>query len=202
LTSSKDDWIHDLKLIAERGFVVVGVDNVGHGKRKDPDFDSKFSQNNPNFWQNFVPAIQATASEMPLLIDELVRCGFALEHKMGALGVSMGGLIVYSAILVEPRLSTAVTIVSSPEWWGLEREDSPHHYPEKFSEVKLLSITAAQDTTVPNKYTSSFHEKLRARFDEYSSRLEHKIYPASDHMMNPDWDDAWNTALTWFENYL
>lgn len=199
LTSSKDDWLHDLKQIAEQGFMVVGIDNADHGERKHPDFAMKYSEDNPKFWEHFTDAIQMTASEMPLLIDELVKRSFALEHKVGALGVSMGGFIVYSAILLEPRLSKAVTLVSAPEWWGLEHPNSPHHDIEKFSNIKLLSITAGKDSTVPNHYTYIFHERLRAYYDDYNVRFRHQDYPTSDHMMNPDWESAWKNAIEWFE---
>jgi uncharacterized protein len=201
LTSSKDDWLHDLELIAEKGFVVVGVDNVGHGERKDPTQD-KYSKDNPAFWKNFVSAIQATACEIPLLIDELIKRGFALEHRIGGLGVSMGGLVLYSAILLEPRLSTVVTLVSSPQWWELEHPDSPHHHLEKFARVHLLSITAGQDTTVPNTYTKVFHKRLQAHFADYEQHFVHQDYPLSNHMLEPDWHEAWKRALEWFENRL
>jgi uncharacterized protein len=202
LTSSKDDWLHDLEIITAKGLVVVGVDNAGHGERKDPDFEHKYSGNNPDFWKNFVAAIQATANEIPILINELVKRGFALEHRVGGLGVSMGGLVLYSALLLEPRLSTVVTLVSSPQWWGFEHPDSPHHHLEKFSRVKLLSITAGQDTTVPSIYTEAFHSRLRSRFGDYDKRFSHRHYPSSDHMLNPDWDTAWKTAIQWFESHL
>jgi uncharacterized protein len=202
LTSSKDAWIHDLELIAERGFVVVGVDNVGHGERIDPDFHNKYSQDNPDFWKNFVAITRATADETPALIDELVRLGFALGHRIGGLGASMGGLILYSAVLLEPRLSTVVTVVSSPEWWEFEHPDSPHHHLEKFSRVNLLSITAGQDNTVPNIYTKVFHDRLQAHFSDYQQRFAYKDYLSSDHMLNLDWDAAWKSAVEWFEVHL
>lgn len=202
LTSSKDDWLHDLEMIAEKGFVVVGVDNVGHGERKDPYFYHKYSQDNPAFWKNFVSAIQATACEISLLIDELIKRGFALEDRIGGLGVSMGGLVLYSAILLEPRLSTVVTLVSSPQWWELEHPDSPHHHLEKFARVHLLSITAGQDTTVPNTYTKVFHKRLQAHFADYEQHFVHQDYPLSNHMLEPDWHEAWITAIRWFETHL
>ncbi|MEM6432049.1 MAG: hypothetical protein AAF708_22615, partial [Deinococcota bacterium] len=58
LTSSKDNWLHDLEIIANKGFLVIGVDNVGHGERRDPDFDAKYAQDNPMFWHNFIQAVQ------------------------------------------------------------------------------------------------------------------------------------------------
>lgn len=202
LSSSKDDWLHDLEIIAKSGFLVVGIDNVGHGERKDPDFETTYSQSNPDYWRNFVQAVQSTVEEMPILIDELIRLGFANEHKIGGLGVSMGGFILYSAILLEPRLSTVVTLVSSPEWWGFNHPESPHLHCEKFSNINLLSITGGNDITIPNSFTTDFHNKLEAIFKEYHLRFGHKIYPSSDHLMNPDWDKAWQQSIAWFEKYL
>jgi hypothetical protein len=44
LTSSKDDWLNDLELIAKKGFVVVGVDNVGHGEQKTQTFSKNIRE--------------------------------------------------------------------------------------------------------------------------------------------------------------
>ena len=114
----------------------------------------------------------------------------------------MGGFIVYSAILLEPRLHVAVTLVSSPEWWGLDNPDSPHRRLEGFARVKLLSITAGRDETVPNRYTHAFYNRLRAYFDDYDERFAHRVHPQSDHHLDPDWDEAWDAAAKWLETYL
>ena len=202
LDSSKDAWLHDLEIIAERGFLTIGVDNVGHGERRYPDFNARLSQDSPLYWHEFITAVHATAGEVPILVDELMKTGLAAEGKLGILGVSMGGFITYSAILVEPRLTAAVTVVSSPEWWGIRDSRSPHLHPGGFSKIKLLSQTAGNDTIVPNRYTDRFHDKLKSHFADYSSRFAHLDYPMSDHMMDPDWEACWRKTIGWFEHHL
>ena len=158
LTSSKDDWLHELAKIAEQGFLVVGVDNVGHGERRYADFDTRFADDNPDFYSNFLGAVAGTARELPSLLDALTDAGLMVENRVGVLGVSMGGYIAYAAVGLEPRIQAAVTIVASPEW--LESPKSPHRHFEKFNTVKLLSQTAGKDDVVPSRYAQNFHERL------------------------------------------
>jgi len=96
----------------------------------------------------------------------------------------------------------AVTIASSPEWWGLESSRSPHRGIEGFSAVRLLSQTGGRDTVISNRYTYAFHAELEAYYDDYGARFAHEDYPASNHMMDPDWEACWQRAIGWFERHL
>ncbi len=198
LGSSKEEWLHDLTQVAECGFVDVGFDSYGHGERRDLAFTRTYDQAQPTFWPNFVSAIQETSAEVPRLIDDLTQRGLTDPDRVGAIGVSMGGFIVYSALRLEPRLKAVVTLVSSPQWWGLEHPDSPHRHFEAFSRVRLLSLTAGRDEVVPNRFTYALHDRLRAHFSDYESRMAHHVYPASDHHLNPDWHEA----LRWLALHL
>lgn len=202
LTSSKDAWLHDLEIVAEHGFLTVGVDSVGHGERRYPDFETRMSQDNPHFWHAFTKAVCETADEVPVLLDGLIQNSLATDGRIGMLGVSMGGFITYSAILVEPRITAAVTIVSSPEWWELKSPQSPHHHVEGFARIKLLSQTGGKDTVIPSRFTYAFHNRLKSHYSDYESRFEHHHYPASNHMMDPDWEACWQKSIAWFEHQL
>lgn len=35
--------LHELKSLARAGFLAVGVDNVGHGERRYPDYEARFA---------------------------------------------------------------------------------------------------------------------------------------------------------------
>ena len=125
-----------------------------------------------------------------------------MRGKIGLLGVSMGGFIAYAAALLEPRLTATAAIVASPQWWMLESPESPHHHPEKFSAVKLISQTGGRDDVVPSRYARAFHENLKAVHQDYHERFAYYDYPQSDHMMNPDWEQCWERAIDWFEKHL
>lgn len=202
LTASKDIWLHDLKDIARRGFLAVGVDSIGHGERRYTDFDKRLSQTNPQFGKEFLNIVSETAKEVPLLIDELTQASFIDAGKVGMLGVSMGGFITYSAIMHEPRLTAAATVVGSPQWWMLDLPESPHHHIKSFVSIKLISQTASKDEVVPSRYARAFHEKLKAAYHDYDERFACYEYPESNHLMEPDWEQCWKSAIDWFEKHL
>ena len=201
LTSSKDDWLHELAKIAEQGFLVVGVDNVGHGERRYPDFATRFAESNPDFYSNFLDAVAETARDVPSLLDALTEASLITKDRVGVLGVSMGGYIAYATVGLEPRIQAVATIVASPEW-SPEHPESPHHHLEKFGAVKLLSQTAGKDEVVPSHYALRFHERLEEAYDDYAERFAYIDYPESNHQLNPDWERCWARTIAWFEEHL
>lgn len=201
LGASKDAQLKELEALARQGFLAVGVDNVGHGERRYPDFDRRLSQDNLEFSENFLRSVRETARELPQLLDELVREGLAREDRIGALGISMGAFIVYTAVTLEPRLKAAVAIVGSPEW-PLELPESPHRQPGRFDRVRLLSQTAGRDTVVPAHAARAFHERLKKRYSDADARFAYAEYPDSDHLLEADWDRLWARSLGWFQKHL
>ena len=201
LGASKEVQLGDLEEVAERGFLVVGVDNVGHGDRRYPDFDERLSRDNPDYKREFTNAVAATAREVPPLVDALTKAGYIKQERVGALGISMGGFITYSAIPREPRLKVAATIVASPEWVR-DLPESPHRHLEGFDTVRLLSQTGGRDTTVPSRSAREFHERLKEFYPDYDERFAYVEYPGADHSMGVDWEPCWQRTLTWFEQHL
>lgn len=201
LGASKDVQLPDLASLAQHGFLAVGVDNVGHGARRHPDFDERFSQGNPAYNEAFLEAVLETAQEVPALVDALTRQGFIEDERLGAVGISMGGYITYTAVTLEPRLKAAVAIVGSPEWL-LDRPESPHRHLEAFAHVALLSQTAGRDEVVPGRYARIFHERLERLYNDHAARFAYIDYPASDHLLGADWDRLWERTLGWFDKHL
>jgi len=200
LGAAKDVHLKELESLAAQGFLAVGIDNVGHGERRYPDFDLRFSQNNPESYPNFLQAVSETAAEVPFLVDTLTASGFA-KSKVGVLGISMGGYITYKAVTLEPRLRAAVCIVAAPEWLSNPSE-SPHRQLERFDRVRLLSQTAGRDEVVPSRYARAFHERLSDKYDDYSARFAYLEYPESDHMLANAWGRIWERTLAWFGKHL
>lgn len=202
LGASKDVQAKELESLAARGFFVVGVDNVGHGERHFPDFDMRFSPDNPNIEFEFVLAVRDTAREVPALVDWLEREGLIREGRLGIGGISMGAMISYTAIVLEPRIRAAALMVGSPKW-KIDLADSPHRAPERFRDVALLSLTGGADTIVPPQDARAFHDVLNRRFPDRRDRHVYVEYPESDHMMREeDWNVAWGQVLAWFERFL
>ena len=199
---SKESNIDILRNLAEDGYIVVGVDNYGHGKRKLENFGEVFSDKNPNIEENFLNAVIKTAHNVPSLIDELIKRNFAREDKIGMAGISMGGYITYTAITIDTRIKTAVSIIGSPKY-KLNIPESPHNHIDKFNKVHLLSQNVTNDSVVPTKFTSEFHEKLKIEYKDYSSRFNYIEYPKSDHMMVvEEWEWSVERLREWFKKHL
>jgi len=202
LGSSKDQQQKELVSLAERGFLAIGVDNMGHGERLYPDFDQRFAGENPDFGKELLGAVAQTAQELPRLIDAYLQAGIIHPDKLGVVGVSMGGYIAYAAVLAEPRLKVASVILGSPHWWEVPGE-SPDHYPERFFPTALLSQNAGQDNSVPAHYARDFHQTLAAYYTAAPQRQQYVEYPESGHFMREsDWNQCWERNLNWLETYI
>ena len=142
--SSKEEQRDQLESLAHRGFLTVGVDIVGHGERRYHDFESRFFADNPVGQQEFLQAVWETAKEVPWVIDELNQARLIKEQRVGIAGISMGGHVVYNAIIQDSRIKVAVSILGAPQW-KLDLPESPHRHPDQFSAIKLMSQNAGQD---------------------------------------------------------
>ncbi len=200
LGASKEVQRPDLESLAAQGYLVIGIDSVGHGERRYPDFDRRLSKTNPDFTREFLTIVLETAKEVPSLIDALEEAGFAKNGRIGIAGISQGGFIAYAAVTLEPRLKVAVSIVGSPRW-TLERPESPHLHLEAFDRVFLLSQNAAQDELVPSRDARDFHGRLERRYPDHAARFIYAEY-ASDHLLEAAWDVLWTRTLGWFDSHL
>ncbi len=202
LGASKDAQQKELTSLAERGFLAIGIDNVGHGERLYPDFDQRFAGENPDFGKELLAAVALTAQELPRLVDAYLQAGIIQPDKLGVVGVSMGGYIAYAAVLAEPRLKVASVILGSPHWWEVSGE-SPDHFPERFYPTALLSQNAGQDSSVPAHYARDFHQTLAAYYTAAPQRQQYLEYPESGHFMREsDWNQCWERNLNWLETHI
>jgi alpha-beta hydrolase superfamily lysophospholipase len=86
---SKDGYVSVLQRLAETGFLVVGVDGIGHGERRYPDFHEHFPPITPDLIGNvhleaaFLSTVRATAQEVPLILDALIERGWAYAERIG-----------------------------------------------------------------------------------------------------------------------
>ena len=164
--------------------------------------DLRFSLQNPNLEYDFTQAVRETAAEIPAVVDALLEKRLANPDKIGICGISMGGYIVYSALLVERRIRAAVSILGSPQWKTGDPQ-SPHHFPERFFPVAFLALNAGADRSVPPRFAREFHRKLEPFYAASPDRLRYVEYPGADHFMPPkEWDDLWQKTVRWFLDFL
>lgn len=198
LGADKSLHADDLERLAAKGFLAVGVDAIAHGERRVPDAYARFRAD----WMGaLLEVVTATTAEVPELVDELVRRGWAEPGRIGIAGVSLGGFIAYGAAVRERRIGAAVCVASSPVWGDDPR--SPHRNPEGFFPVALLSVTAADDPLVSPDAARELHARLEPRYASAPERLRYVELRGETHRMTmAGWDRARGEAERWLERFV
>lgn len=198
-TAGKATHRPELAAFAEAGFLAVGIDAAGHGERRLADFEAHFSGTEEENDRAFYALVAATAAEVPVIIDLLCAAGLADEARIGAAGVSMGGMVTYGATALDPRIRAAVALLASPEW---PHPASPHLEIDRFFPTALLSITAERDETVPPAAAHAFHGELADRYRQHPERLRYVELENSFHMMTPeDWVWSIRESAGWLSRF-
>jgi dienelactone hydrolase len=199
-TAGKATHRPELATLAEAGFLAVGLDAAGHGERRLPDFEERFSGTKDETDREFYALVAATVAEVPGIVDLLCGDGLADEARIGAAGVSMGGMITYGATATDPRIQAAVALLASPEW---PHPASPHLEIDQFFPAALFSVTAGQDETVAPAAARAFHADLRERYRQHPERLRYVEIEDSLHMMTPaDWAWSIRESAGWLSRFI
>lgn len=199
LTGSKETQRTEAHALAERGYLAVAIDAVGHGARRYSDFDDRFSPERAE--HSFFDVVQRTADELPSVLDALARLGWTRPGRVGACGISMGGFILFGAMSSHSAFNAVATVVASPRW--LHVADSPHERLDRFFPTPLLIQTAGNDPVVSPSGARELYEKLMPRYASAPERLHYIEYPDEGHMLSePAWRLAWAEVLDWFGRFL
>ena len=190
LSVDKETHRKELERIAGAGYLAVGVDAAGHGERRLPDLDARIDVSREETIRFMLGLVEETAREVPSIVRALVEEGLADAERVAVVGISMGGYVVYRALLEEPPVRAAVAILGSPEW---PSPDSPHHRLDAFRRVALLSITAENDENVPPGPARELHRRLGE-----SERARYVELPGAVHLMGEaDWERTMEEMLRW-----
>jgi len=199
LGASKEVQLPELRRLAFAGFTAIGVDNVGHGARRDSDFEARLSRERAD--QSFFEAVAATAAEVRGLKDAVSERRWAEPDRIGALGISMGAAVVFGAIASGASLAAAVAIVGTPVW--RHQSFSPHERLDAFFPTALLCINSGNDEIVPPAGARELCRELAPRYSGAPERLDFIELPGERHMMSQQaWDFALDRAVAWFERFL
>ncbi|CAM2010127.1 alpha/beta hydrolase family protein [Acanthopleuribacter pedis] len=184
----------ELESLAARGFLAVGIDNAGHGRRRDPDWEAKFGPGG-DWMRHFLQLVRQTAAEVPDILDALAGRDLLPKEKAGVTGISMGGLISYAAMLHDSRVVSATPMIATPK----DVADQAN----RFFPAAILSQTAGLDEVVDYRDAADFHAALAPHYADQPEREKLINYPDSPHTMREnDWHDAWAKVLAWHERFL
>ena len=195
LSVDKETHRKELERIAAAGFLAVGVDAAGHGERRLPDLDARIDVSREETIRFMLGLVEETAREVPGIVRALVDEGLADAGQIALVGISMGGYLLYRAVLEEPPPKAAVAILGCPEW---PEGDSPHHHVDAFRRVALLSITAERDENVQPGPARELHRRLGE-----SDRARYVELPGAVHLMGEDdWEKVMDEMLRWLARHL
>jgi dienelactone hydrolase len=195
LGADKDVHLPELERLGAEGFLAIGIDAVGHGERRLPDLDERIAGPRDAVLEMMLDQVMTTAGEIHGVITAVVDAGIGDRDRISAVGISMGGYLVYHAIVVEPMIRTVVALLGSPTW---PTGDSPDRHPRAFAPIALLSITAELDASVPPDAARRFHRSL-ARTHPDPNRLKYVELAGADHLMD---DDSWRSAMAHTTKWL
>lgn len=201
---SKDSYVSVLQRLAEAGFLAIGVDGIGHGERRYPDFHERFPPIEPHLIGNiqleaaFLSTVRATTEEVSLILDALIKRGWAHVERIGIAGHSFGGFVTYATIVADKRIQVAASVVGSPQW-RLSWPESPHLHLDHFFPTALLSQVASKDTNVLPEFAHVLHQRLMPYYAQAPERLHYIEYSNSSHDLSAeDWEQAWDMVVKWF----
>jgi uncharacterized protein len=193
--------------VADAGYLAVSIDAVGHGERRYPDWDVRFSDERWNEQEeatetDFLTVRRETAAEIPAIVDDLVARGWVFPDRLGITGGSLGGEMCFSGILREPRIRVAAPIIGSPQW-TLPFPDSPHLHADRYFPVPILSQTAELDEHIPADWVRAFRDRLAPMYATAPERLSFIEYPGVGHGLTPElWEQAYANAAAWFKRWF
>ncbi|MFE5814723.1 alpha/beta hydrolase family protein [Streptomyces sp. NPDC056479] len=204
-------------LLARNGYVVLHTDYRNHaGSDDDPDNDVNLRL---GYTEDVITAVLALRSAARPNVD---------DERIGLLGRSMGGGVVYNALVVAPGLVDAAVVfapVSSrpeenidqfqrPEGDPLVEEieaahGTPEENPEFWRQVSpvtyvdrvtepLMIHHGTADDTCPLAWTRT----TVAAFEAAGKDVELRTYPGEGHTFGPRWPDSMDATMTFLERHL
>lgn len=184
----------ELEQCAALGMLAVGIDAVDHGARANPGLAARLAQSRDGAMPVMLDLVDRTLTEVPVIIDVLVREHHANQSRIAFVGISMGAFLVYRAITAGIPMRAAVALLGAPSSGASAPDIIASHY----RPVALLSITAEHDASVPPVAARALHRRLDHRAEPSARPHRHHELRGAGHLTNAaQWDEAMRETRAW-----
>ncbi|WP_246101208.1 alpha/beta hydrolase family protein [Streptomyces cyaneus] len=204
-------------LLARNGYVVLHTDYRNHaGSDDDPDSDVNLRL---GYTEDVIAAVLALRSAARPNVD---------DDRIGLLGRSMGGGVVYNTLVVAPGLVDAAVVfapVSSRPEENIDRFQRPegdpvvaeieaaHGTPEDNPEFwrQVSPVTYVDRVTEPllihhgtadDTCPLAWSRRTAAAFEAAGKDVELRTYAGEGHTFGPRWPDSMDATMDFFERHL
>ena len=206
LGSHKESHLGTAVSFCRAGFRAVGIDLARHGRR--PGSDTRDAMLDIDYVGTMFGMIQQSVHDVSLIIDHFGVSDAAVH------GVSMGGIILFAAIIAEPRITVASVAMGSPDWIGLTENlgiDSHHpaldrvarysplEHAHRMHPCALLILHGTDDDVVPITGVQRLNEKLDPLYRETPERFEFIAYRDLGHTYL---DDMQERSVAWATKHI
>jgi dienelactone hydrolase len=217
--SSKERNMSDSYRLVKKGFYVVAMDAWRHGDLMDEAFAQlSRMERNGDFWNIVIK----TTPMLKNLVDYYATYKKADGSRIGLLGRSMGGMVIYDYLTTSrsSKIKSAVVLVSTPAWASFERkffqknpviqpllnpdtsrkiaENEPVRKLASIRDFPLLLINGVNDPVIPIDDVRESFTKLQMDYED-KTRVRLSEYEGTGHQVTTAMIDE---AADWFGKYL
>jgi dienelactone hydrolase len=201
LGGEKEDLLEELERLAAQGFCAIGVDAVGHGQRRTEALEERLDGDPDEQERAFLDIVEATAAELPRLLDAIDEAGWRGGMPVAVLGISLGGHVALAAP-PDDRVKARVCISGSPRF-NDGRPGSPEERLDTFWPCATLLLHGGDDDVVAPGPGLAFIEGLRPAYRDDPDRLRRLLFPGEGHLFSPaGWEAVWREVDAWLSRWL
>jgi dienelactone hydrolase len=199
LTSSKESWWDEngsmnqlTRQLLEAGFAVLSLDAEYHGERvAKNDYESPTGLLDKGWFVSMRDMMIQTTIEYRRAIDYLESRSDIDTSKIGIIGYSMGGIMIFHLSAVDPRVKVSVAAVT-PIITVPYLATSVYNF-APYINKPFLMLMGTKDI---RNYTQTSAQWL---LELIPGKTRNLIFFDSEHMLPVEWT---NRATEWMEKYL
>lgn len=188
--------------LAEAGYIALHTDYRNHATSSDdPNLNKNFRA---GYSVDVINAVNALRETTAIPVD---------DNRIGLMGRSMGGGVVYKALEMAPGLVDAAVVYaavssreadnfaqfgnypsSAPNNTELWNENSSRPYFDRITEPVLI-VHGTQDSTCPPEWATATHQAMKAAGVDVGIQW----YSGEEHMFEAKFNDAMNNTVRYFD---